>query len=225
MITESLVFIYVTLFTDSKILSAAVDFFVPIYTILAFLAIVVFARRFRAKSQHSRVYSVAKKTKPTKSMNWQQKFIGTWEKTGRTDFKDYLIFMRKVPKFAAPSIAKWLDSQPLSTIIAFQDDTEKVMKIDTIGKGSLIEQCGPWVEIGGNSVAEVYVDDELNYEKIEWIEDEEKLIRIRECPSGKYTVRQERTMPSDHKMELTVITTREDSSSNTFKVSFKRSSY
>ncbi len=42
----------------------------------------------------------------------------------------FVIFMGKAPAWAAPRVAKFLEGIPFTNKNQFQDDTEKVMKID-----------------------------------------------------------------------------------------------
>eukprot|EP01035_Chromulina_nebulosa_P019251 gene19251-25103_t len=135
----------------------------------------------------------------------------------------FVLFMGVVQPWFAKQFAKAIENQPLSNVIAFKDETEKIIKVDALGKP---ESYGPWVEVGDHAdtavASEVEVDKQKCLEKIWWEEETQSMLRTRELTKSGMFVHQSRTVTPDDKMILINKTTKSDGTSNTFKVIFKR---
>jgi hypothetical protein len=192
------------------------DYLAPFYAIIV-LAAIQYYRRQPPPKKIDRNYTLAKKEIP-----WQQKFVGTWDKTERPGFKEFAIFMGQ-----NSFVAGMAEKQPFGNIIQFQDETRKVIKIDITGVPA---QPGAWVEMGQDKPGTETKDPKGNptIDKIWFNEEEKKLYRTLSAPPDAPTswatdVVQIREITEDDKLVITAtLTRRSDGKSGGFKAIFVR---
>lgn len=68
-----------------EVINALADILVPVYAILAIVAVIQFRSYANAPKEAPKVYKFVKKGAQA-NMTWKQKMAGTWEKTERTGF-------------------------------------------------------------------------------------------------------------------------------------------